>query len=150
MSLINSPKDGLGTIFISFQNQSGGALAHGDVIVKDLVHIASAVATTSTDTPEAATTSTTENTNKILGVVFDPSGFGVDDGAHGCAIIRGYHSAVKNDGNAITSYATLVHSTTAKTVQAVTAGADLAGCVVGHALETTTGTTTIKVFVDIK
>jgi len=145
--VFNNPETGVQEEFVEFYNNSGGALAHGDVVIKDLT------ATTYVQ-KQYGTTSTTQNDNKLLGVVWDPQGLGVANGARGLLMRQGYHSAVNFISSTTTaSIGTLcVHDTTAGTADIVSASATVyPGGTLGHLAEAITAAqTTAAIRVDIK
>lgn len=149
----NNPSTFVAEELIEFVNNSGGALADGDVIVYDLAGMATRVAASTWDCPQNATTSTTAGDGKLLGIVRDATGLGVANLARGVAIRRGYHPTVKVAlADTISAYVTMGHSGTAKTATDYTAAATLPGSMLGYALEdkTSTAVSTLKMFIDIK
>lgn len=145
--IINNPESGVPEIFEEFYNSSGGALAHGDVVVEDL-------ATTAKSPNRYCTTTTSGYNQAVAGVVFDPTGNGVANGARGLIMRRGYHPAVNvaSGTTSVTIGAVLVTHTAAKEVDITSAGATVtAGSLVGYAAEAlTAGDTVIAVRVDVK
>ena len=127
-------------------------MAHGDVVVKDIADIIVAIAADKTDQEDLGTSSTTAYDRTILGVVYDPQGFGVADGAVGCLMVRGF-SSVHVAGAALSVGCTLVQSGTGLTAAKATAGATLVpGAIIGITVQakTLTTTTTIGTFIDLK
>lgn len=145
---INNPNSGVKEEFIEFVNNYGSALAHGDVVVLDLSNI------TTTTPYEYAASSTTEGDNTILGVVYDPEGYGVAVGAVGIAMRKGI-SKVKTGTSAIgTASVTtrLKHSGSALTAAVVSSGTTLEpGAMIGYIIGSkTTAVTTVDAFIDVK
>jgi len=143
--IINNPESGVPEIFEEFYNSSGGTLTHGMVVVEDL-------ATTAKSPYRYCTTTTSAVNQAVAGVVFDPSGNGVPNGARGLIMRRGYHPAVTVDSSdsSISIGAVLVTHTVAGEVGDTTA-AVTAGALVGYAAEALTAAdTVIAVRVDVK
>jgi len=131
--------------FTEFFNNSGGALAHGDVVVNDPVNVHG----------KYGTISTVQFTHHIMGVVYDPAGSGVADQATGILRIRGF----QNTNHGLAKYTHVgtffVHSTTVKTCQSITSSTSLTtypGAYIGRNTEVKTSTTvtTLPMFVDVK
>jgi len=142
-TIVASPNDE--NHFREFFNNSGGALAHGDVVVLDASNVAG----------KYGKTTTTQYDHAIMGVVYDPAAAGVADQATGVLRTRGFQTA--NFGlEKYTNVGTLfVASTTVKTLQSITASTSLttyAGAYIGHNVEVKTDTTvtTLEMFVDVK
>ena len=151
---INCPTYGVLEKKISFKNTSGAALAHGDVVVKDFATMVTEVAS-ATDgiCRENAKSSTTAGDSTILGVVHDPAGFGVADGALGELVVRGFAKVKVALATAVTALTTLKHSGTALTAVKITAATTLVpGLHIGTVIKGKTLTTvsTVDVFVDLK
>lgn len=131
--------------FLEFFNNSGGALAHGDVVVFDSSNVPG----------KYGKTTTTQFDHAVMGVVYDPAGSGVADQATGVLRIRGF----QNVNHGLTKYTHVgtffVTSTSVKTCQSITSSTSLttyAGAYIGRnvAAKTSTTVTTLQMFVDVK
>lgn len=150
---LNDPSSGVDEKFIEFINGNASVkMNHGDAIVRDMTTNAIMKTVTAIHT-------TTEQDNHVLGVVFDPSGNGVEAGERGVAMVRGYHPAVKIE-SAVTTTTTigmpLATWTSAGFTCTITAASTFTGSVggsraiVGYIAESpTSGVVTAAVYVDI-
>ena len=149
IKVLNNPEIATDDEYVEFVNDSGGALAHGDVVVMKLSNLLAA------SQKESANTTTTKYDDKILGVVHDPMALGVANGARGTYCRRGFHQ-ITVPGAAITALTTsaLYANGTAKTAAKATAAATiLAGARIGFltgVAKTSTASTTAYAFIDIK
>jgi len=152
---LNDPSKELSTVLIPCVNGASAALAHGDVVVKDTAAQIIAVAADAKVCPEEVTTTTNADDPLLVGVVYDPEGYGIAVGGVCQVMIRGYHPAVKVDGTTdITAGDFLATFTTAKYAAKANA-TKVVGAILGVALlgETDTiaaGATPIPVFIDVK
>ena len=149
IKVLNNPSSSTDDEYVEFVNDSGAALAHGDVVVMKL---ASLVAATQ---KESGTTTTTKYDDKVLGVVHDPMAQGVANGAVGTYCRRGFHQ-ITVPGAVITALTTsaLYCNGTAKVAAKATASATiLGGARIGFltgVAKTSTASTTAYAFIDVK
>lgn len=150
---LNDPAKMLNEILVEFVNNHSAALAHGDVIVKDLAAMAVSCAADAKVCPEFGTVTTTADDPNILGVVYDPGGKGVAVGDRGTAMVRGYHNGVKANGATDIAIGDRISSFTTAKIAGKAAATAVAGANLGHALEAyTTGDSAgvISAYIDIK
>lgn len=136
MKTLNDPSTGTEDTFIEAINESGAALAHGDVVVRKMTTLALGQTV-------SVTTSTSANDPAILGVIHDPNGDGIADGGVCRVQVRGYHPAVKILSTVTPAFGNiLTNSTTAKKCTNAV-GATVAYTVnfFGYALATAAATT---------
>lgn len=98
ISALNNPATGVSQEFKEFVNNgASAAMSHGQVICTDFADMATHHAA-GTAYGEFAIPATGANQVGVLGIVWDPEGFGVAAGQRGVVMTRGIHPAVKVDG----------------------------------------------------
>jgi hypothetical protein len=142
--VFNNPESGVQDEFIEFVNTNSAALAHGDVVVKDFSSDADAII-------QGAVTTTSAYDPDILGVVWDPQGYGVAVGARGTLMVKGLHQSVKVASATYNRGDQLVTDTAAATVKVATAGGTVPGSRLGDIAKAyTAAATAAYVRIDIK
>lgn len=125
---LNDPARGIEQVFRSVINGHTSALAHGDVVSLDTTQLATAIAAGTKEVPVVP--STDINDALLIGVVWDPEGYGVAVGGRCVVMTRGYHSAVKCAAN-VNAAGVIVGNNTDGTGVAVAQGSQLVGNTVG-------------------
>lgn len=146
---INDPSSGVTTVLIPFLNKSAITLQHGHVVVKDPVSMAAA---TPPNVPEAVTTTTTQDSPLLAGVVYDPTKKGIPVGEVGQLMVRGFHDGVKVNGTADIAVGDLLSTYSAAGISGKVSTAAVGG-VLGVALAAYTNNDSngvIKAFIDLK